>query len=413
MNRLLLNVDFPIFVIEFIGPKHFLVGGGGGPSATGVPNGLEIFELITTPGSSEVGAKSVCRFKSGTYAIMNCAKHADGPITYLACGHDDKCVVYSVKQKVITPRPNSPDGQVRKRKSGLTKADDFKNAKKVISFDVKQLDSVVTDFHTEDAYQSCSTFGSDGSHLLTAGADGCIRMWKYPDMVKVWETKAHEQEVDVLQINSSATQLCSTSKDGKLLLWDAKDGKALAELKWTSEPPIKYKHKACRYSMLDRDPQKESLFSIEVPVANKKGAPSYITQWSINRHKAMNVHPVYMGSLACMDISTCGRYLAVGSMEGDVAVFNSINLKQIYHVKGAHKTFVTGLAFSPNSAAGLLVTNHSQFSLVSISIDNQLKLHQPPQPSLWKSTCFLLVLLLLLSIIFAVFAMGFAEDVLN
>ena len=39
-NRLLTNVDFPVFVIEFIGPKHFFVGGGGGPSATGVPNGL-------------------------------------------------------------------------------------------------------------------------------------------------------------------------------------------------------------------------------------------------------------------------------------------------------------------------------------------------------------------------------------
>lgn len=39
-SRLLMNVDFPVFVIEFIGPRHFFVGGGGGPSATGVPNGL-------------------------------------------------------------------------------------------------------------------------------------------------------------------------------------------------------------------------------------------------------------------------------------------------------------------------------------------------------------------------------------
>lgn len=40
MNKLLMNIDFPVFIIESIGPKHFVVGGGGGPSATGVPNGL-------------------------------------------------------------------------------------------------------------------------------------------------------------------------------------------------------------------------------------------------------------------------------------------------------------------------------------------------------------------------------------
>lgn len=69
------------------------------------------------------------------------------------------------------------DGQLRKRKSGLTKADDFKNAKKMISFDVQEVDSVITDFHKDDAYQSCSVFSPDGSILATAGADGSIRMW--------------------------------------------------------------------------------------------------------------------------------------------------------------------------------------------------------------------------------------------
>ena len=70
------------------------------------------------------------------------------------------------------------DGRLRKRKSGLTKADDFKNAKKVVSFDVQLEDSVVTDFNKEDAYQSCAVFSPDGSLLATAGADGHIRMWK-------------------------------------------------------------------------------------------------------------------------------------------------------------------------------------------------------------------------------------------
>lgn len=41
-------------------------------------------------------------------------------------------------------------------------------------------------------------------------------------------------------------QICSTSKDGQLLLWNVEDGTKIAELKWASTPSIKYKHKACR-----------------------------------------------------------------------------------------------------------------------------------------------------------------------
>ena len=54
--------------------------------------------------------------------------------------------------------------------------------------------------------------------------------------------------------------------------------------------------------MIDGDPQKTCLFSIEVPVAHKKGAPCFISQWNINSHKPIFVQSIYMGSLACMDI---------------------------------------------------------------------------------------------------------------
>lgn len=57
-----------------------------------------------------------------------------------------------------------------------------------------------------------------------------------------------------------------------------------------------------RFCMIDGDPQKICLFSIEVPVANKKGAPCFISQWNINSSKCIFVQPIHMGSLACMDI---------------------------------------------------------------------------------------------------------------
>ena len=59
---------------------------------------------------------------------------------------------------------------------------------------------------------------------------------------------------------------------------------------------------------------------------------------------------------------------------------NIFVLQKLYYVKNAHKTFVTGLAFSPSTVAGQIVTNHMPFTLLSISIDNQLKIHQGSKP---------------------------------
>ena len=50
-------------------------------------------------------------------------------------------------------------------------------------------------------------------------------------------------------------------------------------------------------------------------------------------------------------------------------------------MRSAHKTFVTGVSFSPSSYAAQLITRSPQFTLLSISIDNQVKLHQPAEPS--------------------------------
>lgn len=57
-----------------------------------------------------------------------------------------------------------------------------------------------------------------------------------------------------------------------------------------------------RYCLIDRDPAKACLFSIEVPVAHKKGAPCYISQWNINKYIPIYVQAVYVGTLSCMDI---------------------------------------------------------------------------------------------------------------
>ena len=50
--------------------------------------------------------------------------------------------------------------------------------------------------------------------------------------------------------------------------------------------------------------------------------------------------------------------------------------QRLYHLKEAHSIFVTGLEFAPQEDTTRLVTGGFEFSLLSISADNQVKIHQ-------------------------------------
>ena len=50
--------------------------------------------------------------------------------------------------------------------------------------------------------------------------------------------------------------------------------------------------------------------------------------------------------------------------------------QKLYYVKEAHSIFVTGLAFMPSSQAALAVTGNQDFTLMSISVDNTIRVHQ-------------------------------------
>ena len=45
--ELFARVDFPLYSIAMVSPRHVLVAGGGGSANTGVKNGYEIFEVTT------------------------------------------------------------------------------------------------------------------------------------------------------------------------------------------------------------------------------------------------------------------------------------------------------------------------------------------------------------------------------
>lgn len=52
--------------------------------------------------------------------------------------------------------------------------------------------------------------------------------------------------------------------------------------------------------------------------------------------------------------------------------------QKLYYVKEVHSIFVTGLDFMPVSEGTQAVTGNQDFTLLSISADNTVRVHQEP-----------------------------------
>ena len=57
-------------------------------------------------------------------------------------------------------------------------------------------------------------------------------------------------------------------------------------------------------------------------------------------------------------------------------------MQRLYHLSEAHRIFVTGLEFVPDTDTARIVTGDYDFTLFSISADNQIKVHQQEKQSM-------------------------------
>jgi len=99
----------------------------------------------------------------------------------------------------------------------------------------------------------------------------------------------------------------------------------------------------------------------------------------------------------CIELSYDDKFIATGTLQGTVAVFNSSNLHKIMEIK-AHDFFITRICFSPDNKA-----------LYSVSADYSCKLNKIQQNTGYLNGNILLILLLLL---FSVVMYWFMGDLL-
>lgn len=348
-TELLARVDFPPYTVEMLTGRHILVGGGGGSSRTGIANGFEIFEI--SHNGHKFIASQTSRHDTGSNVVMNSAVYNNGKKIWLLAGQESHCQFYTVQPKVITLGNGEREGLRRRRQT----IEELGN--KGLQLILKPGDSLQTDFG-ESPLQRVVRINLDGNLAATGGIDGCVRVWRFPKMTKIWELNGHTKEIDDIDFSPDSKKIATVAKDGLLLLWDVKSGKKLKDLKSN--------FKRCRF-------QREKLFTISNLFAQKNGL---LKSWNAELG-VMEREVSYKEFLSELAVSDDGTFVAVGTMgSGSVDIFIAFSLQRILHVPHAHNMFVTNLRFLPTcSLDDTVITSNAEAAVISVSVDNKLCIH--------------------------------------
>lgn len=363
---------------------------------TGVVNAIEVYEVKQL--ENKLLASSICRHDTGTKAVMNGCCHFDGRKHVLAAGLDEYCHIYTLKYKVVSPEKNKTktEDTVRKRKSN---GNEKENDAKTINFEIEEINHVVTDFNKDGSFQKTVQFSIDQSFLATGGADGFLRVWKYPELKKMFEVHAHKADIDDLAISPAGNRIVTVSRDHCACVWNAKDGSKDCELKWPLSD--QYRHRACKYGLIEGNNEKFNLYTISIPVKRSQNpSPCYLAMWDSSKFTPKRMVSTGTEVLSALALSNDGTYAAVGTISGSVAVFISFSLQKLYSVREAHNIFVTGLDFLPSSKAAEELTGDKDFTLLSISADNTIRVHQVAKRNSYSVVMILIGLLVVVCMLF-------------
>ncbi|KAG6765936.1 hypothetical protein POTOM_029997 [Populus tomentosa] len=215
---------------------------------------------------------------------------------------------------------------------------------------LKSSEKVLTQL--EDVGQQLAlVFNSDSSVLAVGGEDGNLRVFKWPSMEIIFnEAQAHASLKD-LCFSPDGKFLVSLGGRGPGRVWDVTSSMAVASLSKENDEIFAF----CRFSQISDQTQ-----VLYVAAITDKG--SSIVTWNASSWKRVSSKHVFREPVSSFNISPDGKFLAIGTAQGDVMLINSTNMCIQTMIKKAHLGIVTALTFSHDSRA-----------LVSASMDSSAR----------------------------------------
>ncbi|XP_060687160.1 prolactin regulatory element-binding protein isoform X1 [Hemiscyllium ocellatum] len=417
--RELYRAPFPLYTVRAPRADLVVTAGGGGASKTGITNGLHFLRLECVTGN--FSATLVHSHDTETRATMNMA--VAGGI--LAVGQDATCHILRFqegKEKSAANKPGKKENkseaeialhsgnssvkktEARKRKTGNKMAGDASGClqNETPEMVVESLHVVRTDFST-DALQKAVRFNMNNSFLVTGGVDGFIRIWEFPSMKKRFDFRAHDGEVEDVDI-SPDNKIVTVGRDFKCCVW--KNDQLVTDLRWNENMPHisdkTYRYQACRFGKVEDDKDTFRLYTVQIPhKRERKPLLCYISKWDGKNFLPLLTSDCGNEVISAMSISDLGTFIGLGTVTGSVAIYIAFSLQQVYYVKETHGIVVTDLAFLPDVGPVKEVTRKNEAALLSVAVDSRCKLHLLPRRQMFPIWVALLLcgLIIVLTII--------------
>ncbi|XP_066396865.1 SEC12-like protein 1 [Miscanthus floridulus] len=232
--------------------------------------------------------------------------------------------------------------------------------------------------------QKCLAFSTDGAKFAIGGEDGHLRIFHWPSMnVLLDEPKAHKSFRD-MDISLDSEFLVSTSTDGSARIWKIDEGAPLVNLTRSSDEKIE----CCRFS---RDGMKPFLFCTVA-----KGSKVVTVVWNISDWKRIGYKRLLGKAISTLSVSLDGKYLALGSHDGDFCAVDVKKMEVSHWSKKVHLgSPVTSIEFCPTERV-VISTSHQWGAELT-------KLNVPADWKEWQVWLVLLALFLASAILFYVF----------
>ncbi|XP_054819669.1 SEC12-like protein 1 [Prosopis cineraria] len=232
--------------------------------------------------------------------------------------------------------------------------------------------------------QKCITFNVDGSKFAAGGLEGHLRILEWPSLhVVMDEPRAHKSVRDI-DFSLDSEFLASTSMDGLARIWKTEDGSPLTTLSRNSDEKIEL----CRFS---KDGARPFLFCTV-----QKGEKAVTAVWDISTWNKIGHKRLLKKPATVMSISHDGKYLALGSKDGDMSVTEVKKMEVRHYSKRLHLgTCLATLEFCPRER--VVITTSMEWGA------QVTKLNVPADWKEWQIYLLLVGLFLASAVLFYIF----------
>lgn len=308
--------------------RHVVLSGGGGEGKSGIPNAILVSQFYVH--SNSLSDQPVAKLGTGADLPYRMAVHPGGE--GLICSMPQSCRWFE------WDAVKSNDDV---RGWGL------KSSEKILS----QLEDV--------GQQLALTFDDEGSVLAVGGEDGKLRVFKWPSMDSILDESNAHASVKDLSFSPDGKFLASVGSSGPGRIWDIASSTPVAALQKVKDERFGF----CRFSQSVENHQVLYITAMQ-------GNGGSIIKWNTTSWTRISSKHITRDSVTAFNVSPDGKYLAVGTMEGDILVLHSSSMRVHTVVKKAHLGIITSLMFSHDSRA-LLSTSFDSSARVTLVEDKK------------------------------------------